>query len=97
MDNAKKILVIDDVPDIVEILRVQLEARGYKVYCAYDGEEGLKIAHQVRPDLVLLDISMPKKGGLHFYSEIFVSSYEFSGFHRRFCSDIKIEILHDGS
>ncbi len=60
---AKKLLVIEDEKDIVEILKAILEHEGYEVLCAYDGEEGLKSAIENKPDLVVTDIMMPKMDG----------------------------------
>ncbi len=71
--EEKKILVIDDELDIVHIIKFHLERKGYTVFTAHDGEEGLKVARQVQPDLVLLDMNMPKKNGLEFYNEIVTS------------------------
>jgi two-component system, OmpR family, response regulator VicR len=60
---AKKLLVIEDEKDIVEILKAILEHEGYEVLCAYDGEEGIKSAIENKPDLVVTDIMMPKMDG----------------------------------
>lgn len=59
----KKILVVDDEKDLVETLRFRLEAAGYEVLAAYDGMEGLKIAREKKPDLIILDVMMPKMDG----------------------------------
>jgi len=59
----KKILIVDDETDIVEILQFVLEAEGYKCITAYDGEEGLKLAKNSMPDLIILDVMMPKING----------------------------------
>ena len=58
-----KILVIDDDPNICELLRVYLENEGYTVKCAGDGVEGLNFFKTYEPDLVLLDIMLPHKDG----------------------------------
>jgi two-component system alkaline phosphatase synthesis response regulator PhoP len=63
MDNAK-ILVVDDEPDILEILRYNLAKEGYQVVTASDGKEGLDLAKKENPDLVILDIMMPKMDGV---------------------------------
>jgi len=55
---AKKVLIIDDDPDIVEAEKMILESRGYEVDSAGDGESGLKKAREVRPDLIILDVMM---------------------------------------
>lgn len=58
-----KILIVDDERDLVETLAFRLETAGYKVACAYDGQEGLKKAKEEKPDLILLDVMMPKMDG----------------------------------
>ena len=60
---SKKILIVDDEADIVETLKFMAEANGYKCYCAYDGEEGLSKAKEIMPDLIILDVMMPKING----------------------------------
>lgn len=62
--EKRKILIVDDEPELVEMLRMRLEANGYEVVSAYDGEEGLAQAEKEKPDLILLDIMMPKMDGL---------------------------------
>jgi DNA-binding response OmpR family regulator len=61
--QTNKILIIDDEPFIVETLRFALEKAGYAVLVAYDGEEGLRITRSEIPDLILLDIMLPKLNG----------------------------------
>ncbi len=60
---AKKILIVEDYVNIVEILKMRLEGMGYEVVCANDGQEGLKLARRVEPDLILLDVLLPKMNG----------------------------------
>ena len=60
---AKKILIIDDEKDIVETLSFMLKQKGFECLCAYDGEEGLKSAKENNPDLIILDVMMPKFNG----------------------------------
>ncbi len=55
----KKILVIDDEPDIVFLIKLILEKEGYKVIEANSGSEGLELAKKEKPDLILLDVMMP--------------------------------------
>lgn len=62
-DTGKKILIVDDEQDIVETLKFMLEAQGYKCFCAYDGEAGLNMAKEIIPDLMILDVMMPKING----------------------------------
>ncbi len=58
-----KILLVDDEPDVLEILSKKLEAAGFLTVRASDGNEGLRKAREEKPDLVLLDIMMPNKDG----------------------------------
>ena len=55
----KKILVVDDEPDVRETVKIILEQKGYKVYTAADGDECIKKLNKETPDLILLDIMMP--------------------------------------
>src|ERR687898_47339 len=64
MRDPARILVVDDVPDNVEILRMRLGSLGYEVVVAEDGERALAKISTELPDLVLLDIMMPKIDGL---------------------------------
>ena len=64
MRTPPRILAVDDMPTNLEILRVRLEAQGYEVITAEDGEEALTKARELEPDLVLLDIMMPKLDGI---------------------------------
>ncbi len=59
----KRILIVDDEPDIVELVKNRLEENNYDVICAPDGKEGIKKAQQQRPDLILMDILMPHMSG----------------------------------
>ena len=67
---AKKILVVDDEPNIVEILRFNLQREGYEVLAAYDGQEGLDIARSEGPDLILLDVMLPGLDGFEVCEEL---------------------------
>jgi adenylate cyclase len=64
VNHPPRILAVDDTPENVEILRMRLEANGYEVVTAADGEEGVRKARELRPDLILLDIMMPKLDGI---------------------------------
>ena len=64
MRDPPLILVVDDVPDNVDILQMRLEAQGYEVVTAGDGLEALDKIRALRPDLVLLDVMMPKLDGI---------------------------------
>ena len=59
----KKILIVDDEQDIVESLKFVLEVSGYVCYTAYNGEDGLRLAKEIMPDLIILDVMMPKING----------------------------------
>ena len=61
--TKKKILIVDDEAELVDLVKIRLEAAGYDVIKAYDGQEGLEKAKSEKPDLVLLDIMMPKMDG----------------------------------
>ena len=63
-DEAKrKVLIVDDEPSIAKILRKQLEVAGFEVAVAVDGEEGLSKVREWKPELVLLDVMLPKING----------------------------------
>ncbi|AIM25172.1 response regulator YycF [Melissococcus plutonius] len=66
----KKILVVDDEKPISEIVKYNLVKEGYEVYTAFDGEEALEKVTEVEPDLVLLDLMLPKMDGLEVAREI---------------------------
>jgi len=59
----KKILIVDDEQDIVESLKFVLEAADFTCYSAYNGEDGLRLAKEIIPDLIILDVMMPKING----------------------------------
>ncbi|MDD3237240.1 MAG: response regulator [Candidatus Gastranaerophilales bacterium] len=59
----KKVLIVDDEQDIVETLQFMIEAEGYECHSAFDGEEGLNKAKEIVPDLIILDVMMPKING----------------------------------
>ncbi len=66
----QKILVIDDEKAIVDIIKFNLEKEGYHVFTAYNGEEGLNEIDNINPDMVILDVMMPKKDGFTLGKEI---------------------------
>ena len=61
--DKKRILVVDDEIDLVEMLSIRLEANDYEVFAAYDGQEGLDKARTLKPDLIILDLMLPKLDG----------------------------------
>src|SRR5579863_3536750 len=70
MREPPLILVVDDVPDNVEILQLRLESQGYEIITAGDGEEALAVVRDKLPDLVLLDIQMPKLDGIETVKQL---------------------------
>ncbi len=64
------VLVIDDDPVILELLRVNFEIEGFDVITASDGEEGFERAQALRPDVVISDIMMPKRDGLQLLGDL---------------------------
>lgn len=71
----KKILLIEDEKDLAELVKIRLEANGYEVDIAYDGKEGILKVISCKPDLVLLDVMLPKKTGMEVLMEIKRSSF----------------------
>jgi len=69
----KKILVIDDMPNVVTMVKARLEASGYEVITALDGQQGLTYANAEKPDLIILDIVMPAGGGYSVYTRLRMS------------------------
>ena len=63
MLEAKRILVVDDEPDLIKTVRLRLEKRGYAVISAADGQEALEKARSEKPDLIILDLMLPKLSG----------------------------------
>ena len=59
----KTVLIVDDEKSIVDILKFNLEKSEYKTLCAYDGKEGLRLAREGNPDLILLDVMLPYMDG----------------------------------
>lgn len=66
----KLILVVDDEVALVDILKFNLTKSGYKVICAYDGEEGYRLAITEKPDLILLDVMLPKMEGFEVCKKV---------------------------
>jgi CheY-like chemotaxis protein len=58
-----RILLVDDEPDFVAVIKLTLEMKGYQVLAAYDGEEALAMITKEMPDLIILDVLMPKISG----------------------------------
>lgn len=68
--EKKRVLVVDDEPSLRSLVRVNLEVDGIDVIEAVDGVDGLKVMHETMPDLVLLDIMMPRKDGIEMLEDI---------------------------
>jgi DNA-binding response OmpR family regulator len=70
MSDKKKVLVVDDEPDMVDWLTAFFDDNGYETIVAYDGEDGFAKAKSERPDLITLDISMDKESGIRMYRDL---------------------------
>jgi CheY-like chemotaxis protein len=68
--TKKYVLIVDDDPDLVETVSMMLENKGYEVGKAYDGVEGKEAIKQRRPDLLVLDVMMPRKDGYKLCAEL---------------------------
>lgn len=68
--SKPKILLVDDEADLLETVRFSLEKEGFDVATASDGDEGFKKVQQIRPDLVVLDVMMPKENGYRVSQKI---------------------------
>ena len=66
----KYVLIVDDDPDIVETVAMMLESKGFEVGKAYDGIEGEESIGKRRPDLLILDVMMPRKNGYTLCAEL---------------------------
>ena len=62
--KGQTILLVDDEKDILEFLQYNLEKEGYKVFTASDGMEGVEMTQKVAPDLILMDVMMPRMDGI---------------------------------
>ncbi len=70
MGTEQMILAVDDEPGILRVIKLELSAQGFRVLTASNGQEGLRMAEEHRPDLVLLDIVMPEMSGLEVMREL---------------------------
>lgn len=68
--SSAKVLIIEDEEHISELIKYNLEASGYQVIAAYDGEEGLKAVFEHKPDLVILDLMLPKMDGISVCNKV---------------------------
>ncbi|MEA3470589.1 MAG: response regulator [Thermodesulfobacteriota bacterium] len=67
---SKKVLTVDDDPDIIAFVKTVLEENNYTPLIAKNGEIGLDLAREEKPDLVILDVLMPKQSGIRMYREL---------------------------
>ena len=70
MGEKKLILVIDDEKDLTDIIKYEFEALGFDIRTAADGVEGLEALKSISPQLIILDLNMPRMGGVEFYKNI---------------------------
>lgn len=75
--TQKKILIVEDEHALNEAYQTILQKEGYAVMAAYDGEEALQVVEEFEPDLILLDLRMPRMNGIDF-----LQRYEHSGHHK---------------
>jgi DNA-binding response OmpR family regulator len=68
--SGKRVLVVEDDPSIAIGLRINLESEGYIVHVAEDGEDGLELARTIEPDLIVLDVMLPKRNGLEVLHDL---------------------------
>jgi len=68
--TMRKILIIDDEPDVALYLKTLLEDHNYKTITAHNADVGFKVALETFPDIIFLDIMMPKKSGISLYKEL---------------------------
>ncbi|MBI4055141.1 MAG: response regulator [Elusimicrobia bacterium] len=74
MSDSKAVLVVDDEPNMINLIREILTPEGYHVFSAMDALQGLMTAQRERPGLIILDVNMPAGGGLALYERLKVSS-----------------------
>ncbi len=63
MDNKRRLLIVDDEPDLADMIKFRLESNGYEILLANDGQQALEVARKERPDLIILDLMLPKMDG----------------------------------
>jgi DNA-binding response OmpR family regulator len=78
MGQKKKILIVDDERDIVKGLMIRLQGAGYNIVTAFDGAQGVFMAHKEKPDLILLDIRMPAGNGFSVAQRLKRSIHTFT-------------------
>jgi DNA-binding response OmpR family regulator len=78
MGQKKRILIVDDERDIVKALMIRLQGAGYDVVTAFDGAQGVFMAHKEKPDLIILDIRMPAGNGFSVAQRLKRSTHTFT-------------------
>ena len=78
MGQKKKILIVDDERDIVKAVMIRLQGAGYDVVTAFDGAQGVFMAHKEKPDLIILDIRMPAGNGFSVAQRLKRSIHTFT-------------------
>ncbi len=78
MEQKKRILIVDDERDIVKALTIRLQRAGYEVVTAFDGAQGIFMAHKENPDLIILDIRMPAGNGFSVVEKLKQSTDTFT-------------------
>jgi DNA-binding response OmpR family regulator len=78
MGQKKKILIVDDERDIVKAVMIRLQGAGYEVVTAFDGAQGVFMAHKEKPDLIILDIRMPAGNGFSVAQRLKRSMHTFT-------------------
>jgi DNA-binding response OmpR family regulator len=78
MGQKKKILIVEDERDIVRALMIRLQGAGYEVVTAFDGAQGVFMAHKEKPDLIILDIRMPAGNGFSVAQRLKRSMHTFT-------------------
>jgi DNA-binding response OmpR family regulator len=78
MGQKKKILIVDDERDIVKGLMIRLQGAGYNIVTAFDGAQGVFMAHKEKPDLIILDIRMPAGNGFSVAQRLKRSMHTFT-------------------
>jgi len=70
LSDRKKILLIDDEPELIKAVEIRLKSTGYEVSVAYDGRAGIREAKEIKPDLIILDLLMPIMDGYAVANEL---------------------------
>ena len=81
MSDQKTVLIVEDEKNIVDILRFNLQRSGYAILEAYDGENGLRQALSASPDLILLDVMLPKMNGFDVCKALREKGQQCTGHH----------------